>query len=67
MIDHVVSLISSYSNTHTRMLEEASSLSHEEYASLSKELSDMEDAYRLAVSYQKLHDNIIEAKEILSE
>lgn len=59
-------IISHFESLKQRLFDESATLSHEEYATISKEMSKREKAYTLAKDYAGALDRLAEAEELLS-
>ena len=65
MLDKLISIIKRHDDLQQTMIEQAGTLSHEDYAGLSKEVSGMKTAYELAMTYKSLLEQIAESEELL--
>ena len=66
MIEQLTSIETKYLDLRAQMLDEAVYSDQKKTREVNKALSDLEDAYQIAVSYKKAYNELQEANEILS-
>jgi protein subunit release factor A len=66
MIEQLTSIETKYLDLRAQMLDEAVYSDLKKSRELNKQLSDLEDAYDIAVAYKKAYGELQEANEILS-
>lgn len=66
MIEQLNNIEAKYLELRSMMMDESVYSDQQKTREINKQLSDMEEAYEIAVAYRKAHEELTEANEILS-